>query len=100
MRAAWTTEKVRALAPDGRSARAGLALADGPKWSEQAQGHDGSVTFLWAQCQGSAKTPYEIIIELEGPASRCSCPSRKTPCKLGALLPHVFSNCSCSFPVF
>ncbi|WP_239651915.1 SWIM zinc finger family protein, partial [Neosynechococcus sphagnicola] len=43
---------------------------------------------LWGECQGSGKDPYQTQIELGEPAFRCSCPSRKFPCKhgLGLLL--------------
>jgi hypothetical protein len=39
-------------------------------------------------CQGSGKKPYEVAVDLDRPAYRCSCPSRKIPCKhaLGLLL--------------
>ena len=36
---------------------------------------------LWGECRGSAAAPYRTVIDLAGPAYRCSCPSRKFPCK-------------------
>ena len=36
---------------------------------------------LWGECRGSAAAPYLTVIDLSGPAYRCSCPSRKFPCK-------------------
>jgi hypothetical protein len=46
---------------------------------------------LWGECQGSAREPYRVAVALGGPASTCSCPSRKFPCKhaLGLLLMHA-----------
>jgi hypothetical protein len=43
---------------------------------------------LWGLCAGSGKNPYQTIVDLGGPAYKCSCPSRKFPCKhaLGLLL--------------
>ncbi len=43
---------------------------------------------LWGLCAGSGKNPYQTIVDLSGPAYKCSCPSRKFPCKhaLGLLL--------------
>jgi hypothetical protein len=80
----WTTEQVIALAPDAASAKAGQGLANKSKWvtlgvNEQA---------AWGRCQGSGKDPYQTQIELAEPAFKCSCPSRKFPCKhgLGLLL--------------
>ncbi|MFC6750247.1 SWIM zinc finger family protein [Deinococcus aquaticus] len=46
---------------------------------------------LWGECQGSGQTPYLTGVDLSGPAFRCSCPSRKFPCKhaLALLLLHA-----------
>ncbi len=54
------------------------------KWSDL--GCDGSA--LWGSCRGSGKAPYLAAVDLTGPAYRCSCPSRKFPCKhaVGLLL--------------
>lgn len=46
---------------------------------------------MWGLCRGSGSTPYRTVVDVEetgGPASSCSCPSRKFPCKhaLGLLL--------------
>jgi len=43
---------------------------------------------VWGECQGSGRTPYQTVVDLNGPAFHCSCPSRKFPCKhaLGLLL--------------
>ena len=74
-----TPEAVRALAPDAGALKAGQGLASGRQWvalgrSEQA---------LWGSCQGSGKEPYQVIVDLAGPAAKCTCPSRKFPCKHG-----------------
>src|SRR6185312_10448067 len=37
----------------------------------------------WGLCQGSGKDPYQTQIDLSAAAFRCSCPSRKFPCKHG-----------------
>ncbi|KOV25921.1 SWIM zinc finger domain protein [Streptomyces sp. XY413] len=39
-------------------------------------------------CKGSGSNPYRTVVDLTGPAYKCSCPSRKFPCKhaLGLLL--------------
>ncbi|EFO80781.1 SWIM zinc finger domain protein [Oscillochloris trichoides DG-6] len=79
-----TTEQVLALAPDAASAKAGRGLATPRSWV--SVGRDAQA--VWGECQGSGKTPYQTQIDLRGPAFRCSCPSRKFPCKhgLGLLL--------------
>lgn len=38
---------------------------------------------VWGLCQGSGKEPYQVRIDLSEPAFKCSCPSRKFPCKHG-----------------
>ncbi|BDH15540.1 SWIM zinc finger family protein [Streptomyces hygroscopicus] len=80
----WTTDQVLALAPDEASRRAGGKLAAPGPWSET--GADGGA--VWGRCKGSGKKPYQTVVDIKGPAFKCSCPSRKFPCKhaLGLLL--------------
>jgi hypothetical protein len=80
----WSAEQVAALAPDASSLTAGRKLATARSWPEA--GADERA--LWGLAQGSGKNPYQVAVDLEGPAYKCSCPSRKIPCKhaLGLLL--------------
>ena len=73
-----------ALAPDTSSQRAAGRLADASPWS--CWGASGDL--VWGSCAGSGQDPYQVAVNLAGPAYRCSCPSRKFPCKhaLGLLL--------------
>ncbi len=73
----WTTEQILALAPDAASAKAGQGLATARKWL--TLGADEYTA--WGLCHGSGKDPYQTQIDLAEPAFRCSCPSRKFPCK-------------------
>jgi hypothetical protein len=75
---------VIALAPDTSSAKAGQVLATPRKW--ETLGQDGVAA--WGQCKGSGKSPYQTQVALGEIAFKCSCPSRKFPCKhgLGLLL--------------
>jgi|LSQX01.2.fsa_nt_gb hypothetical protein len=73
----WTTEQVLALAPDAASAKAGRELATPRKWVSLGRDRQSA----WGLCQGSGKSPYQTQIDLGEPAFRCSCPSRKFPCK-------------------
>lgn len=72
-------EQVLALAPDAASAKNGRELATSKKWSALGSFN----TVIWGECQGSGKTPYRSQIDISEPAFRCSCPSRKFPCKHG-----------------
>ncbi|MFE7480119.1 SWIM zinc finger family protein [Streptomyces sp. NPDC057552] len=83
--ARWTVEQVLALAPDDASRKAGNKLASAGHWS--GAGFDGSGA-VWGLCKGSGSKPYQTVVDTTGPAYKCSCPSRKFPCKhaLGLLL--------------
>lgn len=83
----WTAEQVLALAPDDASRRAGSKLSGPGPWTESGSG-EGAV---WGLCKGSGSKPYQTVVDLDGgngPGYRCSCPSRKFPCKhaMGLLL--------------
>ncbi|MBB1255073.1 SWIM zinc finger family protein [Streptomyces sp. OF3] len=80
----WTAERLLALAPDAASRRAGEGLAAADHWSDT--GEQGET--LWGLCQGGGGRTYRTAVDLAGPAYRCDCPSRKSPCKhaLGLLL--------------
>jgi SWIM zinc finger len=76
---AWTAEQILALAPDASSAKNGKSLASLQKWSGLGQSEQA----IWGECQGSGKDPYRAQIDRSEPAFKCSCPSRKFPCKHG-----------------
>ncbi len=75
----WTADQVLALAPDASSAKSGRDLAAPRHWL--SLGTDGACA--WGTLQGSGKSPYQTSIDLSEPAFKCSCPSRKFPCKHG-----------------
>jgi hypothetical protein len=76
---AWSEAQIAALAPDASSLKAGRGLALPGKWPTLG----ASETALWGECQGSGAKPYRTQIDLREPAFKCSCPSRKFPCKHG-----------------
>ncbi|MGW4800640.1 SWIM zinc finger family protein, partial [Nonomuraea sp. NPDC004297] len=80
----WSRDQVLALAPDASSRKAAQGVAAAGKWS--LRGTTGAV--LFGECKGSGARPYLAAVDLGEPAYRCSCPSRKFPCKhaLGLLL--------------
>jgi len=73
----WAPDRVREMAPDGRSWSAAQALASRPVWSEVGS----TDVLLWGRCQGSGASAYKVTVDLSAPALECSCPSRKRPCK-------------------
>lgn len=80
----WTVEQVLELAPDPSSVAAGRKLSAPAPWS----GTGASAGAVWGECKGSGKKPYQTVVDLGAPAFKCSCPSRKFPCKhaIGLLL--------------
>lgn len=80
----WTSEQAASLAPDAASFKTAQGLASPRKWD--LLGRDDE--FVWGLAQGSGAQPYQAQIDLSEPAFKCSCPSRKFPCKhgLGLLL--------------
>jgi hypothetical protein len=77
-----TPEQVASLAPDPASLKAARSLATPRTWTDLGR-NDRAV---WGACQGSAKDPYLAQVDWQGPAFKCSCPSRKFPCKHGLAL--------------
>lgn len=79
-----SVEQVLALSPDEASTKAARGLLAPSKWPLLGA-HDAAV---WGECQGSGSKPYQTQVDVSGAALsfRCSCPSRKFPCKHGLAL--------------
>jgi uncharacterized Zn finger protein len=75
----WTEEQVLALSPDNSSSEAGRDLAKPEKWISLNYNNKA----LWGELKGSGKNPYQTQIDLQNIAFKCTCPSRKFPCKHG-----------------
>ncbi|MDR6505701.1 SWIM zinc finger family protein [Arthrobacter oryzae] len=73
----WNEERVIGAAPDAPSLAAARKLARPGPWSDTGSND----VLVWGKCQGSGKTPYQVSVDIAAPAYRCSCPSRKFPCK-------------------
>jgi len=72
----WTADQIVALAPGRQRGADGQGLAAPRKWVTL-----GAARPRWGECQGSGAQPYRTAIDLSGPAFKCTCPSRKLPCK-------------------
>ena len=72
-----TPDQITAIAPDAASLKAGRDLGTARKWA----GIGGDDQVLWGLATGSGKDPYQTRVSLADLASKCSCPSRKFPCK-------------------
>lgn len=80
-----------ALAPSPDTYDAGVQLARTSQFSELRRTADEQLVF--GLCAGSGATPYAVSADFvtDPPTGRCSCPSRKRPCKhvLGLLVVHA-----------
>jgi hypothetical protein len=77
----WSADQVLSLAPDASAQRAARSLSGDRPWSEAGLSVDAVPPTVWGLCQGSGAQPYETCVDLTEPAYKCSCPSRKFPCK-------------------
>jgi hypothetical protein len=93
MNRTFTRDEVLRLAPDSGSAKSGQDLAQLRKWGLL----EGDEAALWGECQGSGAKPYRVQIDLAEPAFKCSCPSRKFPCKHGLGLLLLFATTAEAF---
>ncbi|WP_306208284.1 SWIM zinc finger family protein [Actinoplanes sp. RD1] len=83
----WSTAQVSAAAPDASSLKSAQKLAAPTSWEQR-----GAVDeVLWGLCRGSGKNPYQVCVDVAGPAYKCSCPSRKFPCKHALALLMLWS---------
>ena len=74
-----TPDQILALAPDDASRKAGQGLANAGKWVSAGR----TDRAVWGECQGSGSKPYQTVADAGALAFKCSCPSRKFPCKHG-----------------
>jgi len=81
-------EQILTLAPDEASKKSGRDLANPSKWVSKGANEQA----LWGEAQGSGSKPYQTQIDLINIAFKCSCPSRKFPCKHGLGLMLFYSR--------
>ena len=79
-----TTAQVLTLSPDEASSKAAKGLLSPAKWPTLGATDDA----VWGECQGSGSKPYQTQVDVSGGGTsfKCSCPSRKFPCKHGLAL--------------
>ena len=75
----WTTDFVYDLATDQLSINAAEKFSNISHWIGLFRCHQ----VVWGEVQGSHSQTYYTQIDLDGPVFKCSCPSRKLPCKHG-----------------
>lgn len=75
---ALSLERIEGLAPDQASLDAARKLLKPTGWPTLASDEAGLV---WGEAQGSGATPYRVVVSEVDAGYKCSCPSRKFPCK-------------------
>ena len=70
--------KIEALAPDQAALDAARKLLKATTWPTLAYDDAGLV---WGEAQGSGATPYRVVVSEIDAGYKCTCPSRKFPCK-------------------
>lgn len=76
---ALTQETIAALAPDQPSLKAAAQQMKPAKWPLRARADVGDL--VWGECQGSGANPYRVVFDAGDQGYKCTCPSRKFPCK-------------------
>lgn len=72
-------QAVEQLAVDQASLKAAAGLAKPGKWSGIGTSTDAAL--IWGECAGSGANPYRVMADLRDMGNKCTCPSRKFPCK-------------------
>lgn len=70
--------KIEAIAPDQGSLSSAKKLLKPSGWPCICEDGNG---LLWGECQGSGSTPYRVSVTEADAGYKCTCPSRKFPCK-------------------
>lgn len=96
MRLAFDLKTIEALAPDQASLGAASKLTKRSNWARLEQNE--AKALLWGECQGSGANPYRVVVDANDHGYKCTCPSRKFPCKhslalmwISATAPEAFA---------
>jgi len=88
-----TRSAIEAMAPDQSALTAASALLKPAKWPVRARsGH-----LIWGECQGSGANPYRVAADTDEHGAKCTCPSRKFPCKHAIALMWLFVEDGATF---
>lgn len=90
-----STDQVLAMSPDASSTKAAQGLVVPAKWPALGASDEA----VWGECQGSGSKPYQTQVHFVAgvPSFKCSCPSRKFPCKHGLALLLFLARDSSAF---
>ncbi len=90
-----TLDIVEALAPDQASLKAASKQVSAKKWP--LRGLNEETGLIWGECQGSGANPYRVMADVGDHGYKCTCPSRKFPCKHALALMWMFAESAGEF---
>jgi hypothetical protein len=73
----WSVEQVESIAPSPSAVSTARAIASPQQWT--ATGADARA--VWGSYRGTAAEPYSTVVDHVSVGSRCTCASRRHPCK-------------------
>ncbi len=79
-----TGSQIETAAADQAALNAAAGLIKAAKWT--GLGCSADQVLVWGECQGSGANPYRVVADVTDLGSKCTCPSRKFPCKHGLAL--------------
>jgi hypothetical protein len=85
-----TRSQIESAAPDQAALKAASGLLKPAKWP--LRGRDAAGGLLWGECQGSGANPYRVAADLSDLGAKCTCPSRKFPCKHALALMWFYAD--------
>ena len=90
-----TLQIVEGLAPDQASLKAASKQMKAAQWP--LRGRDETTGLIWGECQGSGANPYRVMADTTDHGYKCTCPSRKFPCKHALALMWMFADSPAEF---
>ncbi len=90
-----TLQSVQAIAPDQASLNAANKLLKPAKWPLRQIDEDAGL--VWGECQGSGANPYRTVFDKADQGYKCTCPSRKFPCKHVLALMWMYADTPSEF---
>ena len=86
---------IEALAPDQASLGAAAKLTKRSNWPRLETNEQ--LGLIWGECQGSGSNPYRVAFDTRDHGYKCTCPSRKFPCKHILALAWISATAPASF---
>ncbi len=90
---AFDLKTIEALAPDQASLSSASKLTKPSNWVRL----EVQDSLMWGECQGSGANPYRVVVDASDQGYKCTCPSRKFPCKHSLALMWIDATAPTNF---